>query len=73
MVFAGTLNFNPLTDSIETPSGKKFKFSPPKGADLPAKGYDPGENTYQAPEANAASVAVAVDPKSDRLELLKPF
>jgi aconitate hydratase len=73
MVFAGNINFNPLTDSIDTPTGKKFKFSPPKGADLPAKGYDPGENTYQPPETDAASVAVAVNPKSDRLQLLTPF
>jgi aconitate hydratase len=35
--------------------------------------YDPGEDTFQAPPEDRASVNVAVDPKSDRLQLLKPF
>ncbi|KAF9042936.1 aconitase [Panaeolus papilionaceus] len=73
LAFAGTLAFNPLTDSIPTPSGKPFKFSPPSGFELPPRGYDPGENTFQAPPADRASVQVKVDPKSDRLQLLKPF
>ncbi|TPX37563.1 3-isopropylmalate dehydratase [Synchytrium microbalum] len=73
MVFAGSLNFNPLTDTIPTPSGKPFKFSPPHGDELPARGYDAGENTYQAPPADRTSVKVAVSPTSDRLQLLAPF
>ncbi|PCH39684.1 aconitase [Wolfiporia cocos MD-104 SS10] len=40
---------------------------------LPPKGYDPGQNTFQPPPADRASVQVAVDPKSERLQLLKPF
>jgi len=71
--FAGTLAFNPLTDSITTPEGKQFKFEAPTGFELPPKGYDPGQNTFQAPPADRASVQVKVDPKSDRLQLLKPF
>lgn len=39
----------------------------------PPRGYDPGENTFQAPPADRASVQVAVDPKSERLQLLTPF
>jgi len=53
--------------------GKKFKFQPPSGHELPPSGYDAGENTYQAPPANGSSVKVAVDPQSDRLQLLSPF
>ncbi|KAI0726033.1 aconitate hydratase [Fomitopsis betulina] len=71
--FAGDLRFNPLTDSLIGADGKPFKFTDPTGAELPPKGYDPGQNTFQAPPADRASVQVAVDPKSDRLQLLKPF
>ncbi len=73
MVFAGSLNFNPLTDSLKGSDGKEFKFSDPSGFELPAKGYDAGENTFQAPPADGASVNVAVSPTSDRLQLLHPF
>ncbi|RSH89367.1 Aconitate hydratase mitochondrial [Saitozyma podzolica] len=73
LVFAGDLTFNPLTDSLKGADGKEFKFSEPSGHELPAKGYDPGENTFQAPPENSASVQVAVNPNSDRLQLLKPF
>ncbi|THG96533.1 hypothetical protein EW026_g5314 [Hermanssonia centrifuga] len=73
MVFAGDLRFNPVTDTLTGADGKSFKFSDPSGNELPPRGYDPGENTFQAPPADRASVQVAVDPKSDRLQLLKPF
>src|SRR5690348_16666396 len=49
MAIAGRLSFNPLTDSIKTPSGKEFKFTPPFGEELPKKDFDAGENTFQAP------------------------
>ncbi|KAI8820739.1 aconitase family-domain-containing protein [Fimicolochytrium jonesii] len=73
MVFAGDLRFNPLTDTLKTADGKDFKFSPPHGAELPPRGYDPGQNTYQAPPADRSNVNVKVDPSSSRLELLTPF
>ncbi|MCU1375174.1 MAG: acnA, partial [Actinomycetia bacterium] len=65
---AGTLDFNPLTDEIDG-----VRLSPPVGEELPAKGFDPGVDTFVAPSALGASVSVAVDPKSDRLQLLQPF
>lgn len=73
MVFAGDLTFNPMTDTLKTPDGKDFKFSDPSGKELPPRGYDPGQNTFQAPPEDSSSVKVAVDPKSDRLQLLEPF
>ncbi|GHJ87322.1 hypothetical protein NliqN6_3724 [Naganishia liquefaciens] len=73
MTFAGSLTFNPLTDTLKGADGKEFKFSDPAGHELPARGYDPGENTFQAPPEDRGSVKVAVDPKSDRLQLLTPF
>ncbi|KAH6886481.1 aconitase family-domain-containing protein [Thelonectria olida] len=73
LAVAGSLHFNPLTDTLKDKDGKEFKLAPPTGDGLPQRGYDPGENTYQAPPADRASVAVDVSPSSDRLQLLSPF
>ncbi|GIY33013.1 aconitate hydratase, mitochondrial [Caerostris darwini] len=70
---AGTLDFNPLTDELTGANGEKFKFKVPEGDDLPSRGFDPGEDTYQAPPADGSKVNVDVSPKSDRLQLLSPF
>ncbi|KAE8321819.1 aconitase family-domain-containing protein [Aspergillus sergii] len=73
MTVAGTLKFNPLTDTLKDKDGKEFKLKPPTGEGLPAKGYDPGRNTYQAPPADRSTVNVAVSPTSDRLQVLQGF
>ncbi|KAH8548549.1 aconitate hydratase [Umbelopsis sp. PMI_123] len=73
LTFAGDLTFNPLTDSLTGEDGKPFKFEAPSGFELPPKGYDPGQDTYQAPPADRSSVNVAVSPESNRLQLLEPF
>jgi len=70
---AGSLSFNPLTDSIPTPSGKPFKFAAPDGDELPKKGFNPGEETFQAPPSDSSALTVVVSPKSQRLQLLAPF
>ncbi|XP_023021960.1 probable aconitate hydratase, mitochondrial [Leptinotarsa decemlineata] len=69
----GRLDFNPLTDEIEGADGKKFKLSPPFGDELPSKGFDPGHDTYVKPLEDGSNVSLDVDPKSQRLQLLKPF
>src|SRR5207249_4620574 len=53
---AGTLDFNPLTDTIATESGERVKLEPPVGEELPAKGFDHGEDTFVAPSALGSSV-----------------
>ena len=73
MAFAGDLTFNPLTDSLEGADGKAFRFTEPSGKELPARGYDPGEDTYQAPPGKRSHLEVVVNPESDRLQLLTPF
>ncbi|XP_078690867.1 aconitate hydratase, mitochondrial-like [Branchiostoma floridae x Branchiostoma belcheri] len=70
---AGTLDFNPETDELTGANGEKFKLESPFGDELPAKGFDPGQDTYQHPPQDGTSLAVDVDPKSDRLQLLSPF
>jgi len=73
MSLAGTLNFNPLTDTLKDKDGNDFKLAEPSGDGLPANGYDPGRDTYQAPPEDRSSVSVAVSPTSDRLQILEPF
>ncbi|OWR48892.1 Aconitate hydratase, partial [Danaus plexippus plexippus] len=70
---AGRLDFNPLTDSLKGKDGKEFKLSDPFADELPAKGFDPGQDTYEHPPADGSKVKVDVSPTSDRLQLLEPF
>jgi aconitate hydratase len=69
---AGTLDYNPLTDAIPTESGE-IRLDPPVGEELPAAGFDAGESGFVAPAPDGSAVDVAVDPASDRLQLLEPF
>lgn len=73
LALAGDLRFNPLTDELTDANGKKFKLKPPSGETLPARGFDPGQDTYQAPQSDGSKLRVDVDPKSNRLQLLQPF
>ncbi|KAL3229496.1 Aconitate hydratase, mitochondrial [Nakaseomyces bracarensis] len=70
---AGDLRFNPLTDKLKDKDGNEFKLKEPFGNGLPERGYDPGENTYQAPPKDRSAVDVKIAPTSDRLQVLKPF
>ncbi|KAI4592477.1 Aconitate hydratase mitochondrial [Pestalotiopsis sp. 9143b] len=70
---AGSLSFNPLTDKLKDKDGNEFMLAEPTGAGLPDRGYDPGNDTYQAPPADRSTVEVQVSPTSDRLQKLSPF
>ena len=70
---AGSLAFNPTVDVLVGADGQEVALTPPTGEELPARGFDPGADTYQAPAADPSSAAVAVDPASNRLQLLTPF
>ncbi|GAM20552.1 hypothetical protein SAMD00019534_037270 [Acytostelium subglobosum LB1] len=73
MAIAGDLTFNPVTDYLTDANGQKFKLDAPRGDELPSRGFDAGEDTYQAPSANAENIKVKVDVASQRLQLLEPF
>merc|ERR1712179_115845 len=73
LCLSGRLDFNPLTDTLTGSDGKEFKLSAPFADELPALGFDPGEDTYQAPPDDGTSLSVVVDPESQRLQLLTPF
>merc|ERR1712061_556619 len=67
------LEFNPMKDSLKCPDGSDLKLAEPFGDGLPVRGFDPGEDTFQAPAADGSQVTVDVSPTSDRLQLLSPF
>jgi aconitate hydratase len=70
---AGTLYFNPLTDTLTNENGIQVKLEEPMGEELPANGFAVENNGYQAPAEDGSHIQVAVDPASDRLQLLDPF
>lgn len=73
MAIAGSLDFNPITDTLVNRKGEIVKLDPPTGDELPSKGFSVDDPGYQAPAADGSSVQVIVDPKSARLQLLDPF
>ncbi len=73
VAISGRLDFNPITDTLTNESGEQIKLNEPNGFELPAKGFDVGDNGYQAPSEDGSGVQVIVSPTSDRLQLLEPF
>ena len=74
MSYAGRTTFNPLTDSIKTPSGAEFRFSPPSGVELPISGFAEGNPAFlPSSAAPNPSTKIVVSPTSDRLAFLEPF
>jgi aconitate hydratase len=69
---AGSLAFNPLTDSLPGKDGNVM-FDEPSGLEMPPAGYAVEDAGFQAPAADGSGVQVLVSPTSDRLELLEPF
>lgn len=70
---AGNLTFNPVTDTLTNADGQAVKLDEPQGIELPVRGFAVEDAGYQAPAADGSSVPVAVDPQSDRLQLLEGF
>lgn len=73
LAIAGDLTFNPATDYLVNDKGEKVKLDPPKGEELPSKGFAVEDAGYQAPVADGSKVEVKVAPDSKRLQLLAPF
>ncbi|MBT5425499.1 MAG: aconitate hydratase [Bacteroidetes bacterium] len=70
---AGSLSFNPMTDSLINTDGKSVKLDPPSGLELPPRGFDVEDNGYQAPAENGSEIQIQINPDSQRLQLLEPF
>ena len=73
LAITGSLSFNPITDELVNGKGEKVKLKPPSGEELPQKGFQQVEDGFIPPAEDGSKVEVIVNPKSERLQLLKPF
>jgi aconitate hydratase len=73
LAIAGRLDFNPLKDRLINKNGEAVLLDPPTGEELPARGYAVEDAGYQAPAADGSAITVAVNPGSERLQLLDEF
>ena len=71
---AGTLRFNPATDSLRGPDGTPFMLDAPGAVDdVPAAGMAQGDAAYHAPPEDGRSVGIRIAPDSQRLQALEPW
>ncbi len=73
LTIAGSLKFNPLTDTLINKNGEEVRLEEPQGIELPVKGFAVEDNGYQAPAEKGSDIEVKVSPDSTRLQLLTPF
>ena len=73
MAIAGTLNFNPLTDSLQNDKGEWVRLDAPNGYELPPQGFAVEDAGFQAPAEDGTGIQVLVSPTSKRLQILQPF
>ncbi len=73
LAIAGTLEFNPLTDTLTNEHGEEVRLTPPFGDELPKNGFAVEDAGYIAPAENGNEVSVVVKEGSDRLQLLEAF
>ncbi|MXV17485.1 aconitate hydratase [Hufsiella ginkgonis] len=73
LAIAGSLTFNPLTDSLINEDGQEVRLDEPQGLEMPTLGYAVEDAGYQAPAIDGSTVEVLVDQRSSRLQLLAPF
>ena len=73
LTLAGRLDFDPANDTITNEDGEEVRLAIGPGEELPAAGFDPGSDTFQAPPEDGSGVEVVVSPTSDRLQVLTPF
>jgi aconitate hydratase len=74
IALAGRLSFNPLADSLTDAQGRPFRLAAPGSApEVPAHGFDAGHATFVPPPEDGSAIALAVDPKSERLQLMQPW
>ncbi|MXV50804.1 aconitate hydratase [Pedobacter sp. HMF7647] len=73
LAIAGTLTFNPITDTLTNEQGEQVKLDEPQGLQMPIKGYAVEDAGFQAPAEDGSHVQVLVSPESSRLQILEVF
>ncbi len=73
LALAGTVDFDPVTDTLTDSEGHNVSLAEPEGIELPPDGFDSGNNKFVAAPTDGSHVPVSVSPSSQRLQLLEPF
>jgi aconitate hydratase len=73
LAFAGTLAFNPLSDTLPGPDGQPVRFTAPEAEELPRDGFTGGREGYEEPATDPTTVTIQIPDNSERLQLLGPF
>ena len=73
LALAGRLSFNPLVDTLSGDSGP-FRLAPPGSApEVPQQGFARTRAACIAPPVGGSSVALRIDPASERIQALQPW
>jgi aconitate hydratase len=74
LAIAGRLGFNPLTDPLTGANGETFMLEPPKPAPaVPPRDFESRRQRYIAPPEDGQDVELAINPDSDRIQLMQPW
>ena len=60
LALAGTLEFNPLTDTITAPDGSKVRLTAPEAEELPRDGFVRGTTGLEPPAADPDAVRIEI-------------
>lgn len=70
---AGTLDFNPLTDTLTNEDGEEVMLDAPTGTIFPKLGFDVEDAGFVPPAADGSGIDVVIAEDSERLQKLSPF
>ena len=73
LALAGTLDFDPKTDTLTNDAGEEVRLNVGDAIELPSGGFEDGTSMFIAPPEDGSDIEVSVDPSSDRIQLLTPF
>ncbi len=70
---SGKLSFNPEKDTVKDANGNDVMLNAPSFDALPKNGFIECDNGLIPPLEDGDNITVQIDPKSTRLQILKPF
>lgn len=73
MALAGTVDFDPKTDTLTNDAGEEVMLTVGDAIELPPLGFEDGTSMFIAPPENGSAIEITVSPTSERLQLLTPF
>ena len=73
LALAGTLGFDPKTDTLTNDAGEEVSLNVEAAIELPTSGFEDGTSMFIAPPDDGADIEVTISPDSDRIQALTPF